>query len=234
MIETTSNLPQEGPITTKAPSSVFTCVTTRNLDHLRGGTAVELNKKTMLMDAVVTKSAAAPPPPSLSIPQRRLAVLSLLDEAARRDVARFQSDSKKFAAIAGGTPLSSTPRVQWWAAMRKQIEAHLPADAADLEARLHVAFENLSSMGIWFETPSLRLPDRSYTALTPYHVPPQQQPASQQPPLIMLPDGQLYQWSYLVGLCSFSYSTYVSESRRASQTQILNALATPAEISNLI
>ena len=91
----------------------------------------------------------------MTVEQRRLSVLSLFDEAVRRDMRRYHEQGHK----------QGTARLQWWQALRGQLLAHLTPDAVDLEPRLNAALENLSSMGIWFEAPSLQLPDRTYTAL---------------------------------------------------------------------
>lgn len=222
--------------------SVFTAVSTRSLAHLRTGDAATTTAVQPTSNAAAHPPAVAVrPPPSMTVEQRRVAMLSLFDEAVRRDLARFheQGHKQQQQQQQQNNSPSRGSRVQWWAALRGQLLAHLEptlaanhttTDVAEAELRLNAAIENLSSLGIWFDAPTLQLPDRSYTALTPYVVMEGTNfhSSSAAPPLVMLPDGQLYQWTVLVGLCAFSYSTYVAEARRASQMQVLQQLGSVA------
>lgn len=136
---------------------------------------------------------------------RRTAARLLIREAARSDIAIARRNSYE------------EPVVQYmkgtWAALGQQAEHLLsgnPAVDGDVEAaanecRSRVALENISSMGLWFSGANISLPLRRYAVQVPCD------------------DGSV-QNVVVVGVVSFTYSSYVMQLRQASQQAVLAAL----------
>lgn len=144
---------------------------------------------------------------------KRVGVKVLLRLAAERDVALAERQQYP-------EPVLQFMRSTWQAFLRQAggfLACDSVAEGEALDApcvKSIAAIENISSIGVWFNGPNVSLPLRQYAVQVP----------SQDPATL----GEL-QTIIVVGLLSFSYSSYIMQLRTVSQHAALAELRTMEE-----
>lgn len=196
-LQKTQEAPRRRNVFTVSHARTLSCIPLRRTVPDMASQEVEIARhRTALHEQYIASHEAQA---VMTTQDRVIAVKMLLCTAAQRDVAV----AKK---VGYPQPVIEFMKTTWKAFLQ-QAQSFLGGSTQEAAAfnpaeRCHIAMESISSIGVWFTGANVSLPLRQYTVQ------------------MIAPDGSL-QNVFMIGLLSFSYSSYVMQMRLLSQQALL-------------